>query len=503
MNLEDISNKHQKDLNKFFRNAKVIEYIYKEQFGEQDYNNKNYYKDGDKTVYNKYHDKFNEILDNTIFVPYITLDNLDDMLINAQETFGRVYLDLDKNSDKKEQLRQKIKSAVNDMREKNSSHILKELEQVFPNLPQEQYSTILKHCSNIEISALENILLDLDDDQYSKILQNSSNIDGNENTKYIDLDTLKQLLPNLDDNKYSQILKHCSDMTAKLITDKYFMNKNGFFSKKKKLKAEEIIEKNIKITDKKIIEEVDKINSEAVLLYGFNATMKRFSEEIKLSKRLNAQKKDIIKQYSSFMLDDLKQLFPELSVNECARLLKYCKNNSFEENANYIKKELFKDKNNILEENDNSIIKEKNNLFTRIKKHKVEKIIEKYKKLSDKKILMETSTFYKHFSEIPKGKYYTDILEKMSNSNISLAVPCIGKQADKNIRYIFLPILKYKDKENYIKTALHEIMHISKEQISEKNYKTGMNNTVLPKNKNASIETVPRTFWIAKLYEDI
>ena len=33
MNLEDISNKHLKNLNSFFRDDKVIEYIYKEQFG--------------------------------------------------------------------------------------------------------------------------------------------------------------------------------------------------------------------------------------------------------------------------------------------------------------------------------------------------------------------------------------------------------------------------------------------------------------------------------------
>lgn len=412
MNLEDISNKHLKNLNSFFRDDKVIEYIYKEQFGEKNYNDNNYYIDGDAAVHNHYHDKFNEILDNTIFIPYITLDHLDNMLINAQRTFGRVYLDLYENLDKKEQLRQKIKSVKNDIMEKNSSLMIEELKQVFPNLTIEQYSTMLKHCSNT---------------------------------------------------------------AAQSITDKYFIDNNGFFSKKKKLKAQEIIEKNIKMTDEKIIEEVNNINSEAELLYGLEANMKRFGEEIKLSKRLNAKKKDIIKKYSSFMLDELKQLFHGLTEDEYSKILKDCKNNNFDENAEFI-----------IEEN---LFKDKKGFFANLQKNKAQQIVEKYRELTSKKILMETSTFYKHFSDVPNGKYYTDILEKMSRSNISFAVPCIGKQTNKNIRYIFLPILQYKDKENYIKTALHEVMHISKEQISKENYKTGMLVTDLPKDLNASIET--------------
>lgn len=473
--LEGISSKHQEELVNFFKDDKVIEYIYKEQFGEENYNAKDnfYVSYKDRKLHHKYHDKFEKILETTVFIPYITLDNLDDMLINAQKTYGRFYLGLDENADKKEQLNQKIKSAPNDIREKNSSLILKELEQVFPNLPEEQYSTILKHCSNIEISALENIILVLDDDEYSKILQNSSNIDGDENTKYINLDTLKELLPNLTEENYSKIIKHCSDVTAQLIADKYFMNKNTLFSKKKKLKAQEIIEKNIKMTDQKIKKEVDNIKSDAELFYGLEATMKRFGKEIKLSKKLNAQKKDIIKKYSSFMLDDLKQLFHDLSEDEYSKILKNCKNNSFDENAKFIEDNLFKDKKGFL---------------LNLQKNKAQQIVEKYRELTSKKILMETSSFYKHFSEVPKGKYYADILEKMSKSNVGLAVSCIGRKSKKNIRYIFLPVLQYKNKDAYIKTALHEIMHISKEQITEENVISGMVVDKIPKNPNASTE---------------
>ncbi|MBO4292817.1 MAG: hypothetical protein J5881_00265 [Clostridia bacterium] len=281
MDLGDISNIYKENLNSFFRNEEVIDLIYTEQFGSDNYN--------DETK-KDYLEKYNSIIDNTLFIPYITLDDLDNMLIQQRNLYGDKYL---------------------------------------------------------------------------------------------------------KDN---------------------------------------------------------------------------FSKELYLSKKIHAEKKEIIKRYSSFMLDDLEQLFPKLSMAEYSRLLNNCSNNSFEENANFIKDELLKDK---------------NKLFTKFKKTKVEKIIEKYKKLSDEKILMETSSFYKHLSDVPKGKYYTDILEGISNEG-QFVVQKIGKLNDKNIRYIFLPVFKYPNKTEYLKNALHEVMHISKEQITKKQYKTGLLVRELPKNQNAS-----------------
>lgn len=291
MDLADISNIYQENLNSFFRNDKVIELIYKEQFGDENYNEKNYKDNDSDEIRNSYHDKFKEILDNTIFIPYITLADLDNILIQQRKLYGDKYLKTD------------------------------------------------------------------------------------------------------------------------------------------------------------------------------------FSQELSLSKKLHAEKKEIIKRYSSFMLDDLKQLFPKLSVNECSRLLKHCSDNSFAENSDFIEDELFKDK---------------NPFFAKLKKTKVEKIIKKYQKLSDEKILMETSSFYKHLSDVPEGKYYTDILDDISNEG-QFVVQKIGKQTDKNIRYIYLPVFKYHDKTEYLKNALHEIMHISKEQLlKNKHYKSGFLVRELPKNPNDS-----------------
>ena len=292
MELADISNKYQENLNSFFRNKEVIDLIYTEQFGSDNYNAK---------TREKYLEKYNSIINNTIFMPYITLDDLDNMLIQQRKLYG----------------------------------------------------------------------------------------------------------------------------------DNYFKNK--------------------------------------------------FSKELRLSKKLHLEKKEIIKRYSSFMLDDLKQLFPKLSMDECSKLLKVCSNNSFIENASFIENELLKDK---------------NKLFTKFKKNKVKKIIKKYIKLSDEKILMETSSFYKHFSDMPMGKYSTDILNFLSNRDQRVEQR-IGKQTDKNMRYIFFPIFKYPNKTEYLKTVLHEVMHISKEQIlNNKYYKSGFKVSNLAKNPNDSVLTINHNRFI-------
>ena len=318
MDLGDISNIYKENLNSFFRNEEVIDLIYTEQFGSDNYN--------DETK-KDYLEKYNSIIDNTLFIPYITLDDLDNMLIQQRE------------------------------------------------------------------------------------------------------------------------------------------------------------------------------------LYGDNYIKDNLGKELNLSKKLHAEKKEIIKRYSFFMLDDLEQLFPKLSMAEYSRLLNNCSNNSFEENANFIKDELLKDK---------------NKLFTKFKKTKVEKIIEKYKKLSDKKILMETSSFYKHLSDIPDGKYSTDILQiiseggqdairiitKQTNKNedenadkdkakdkdtgIDIHIDTntdtdTNKTKDKNIRFVFLPVFKYHDETEYLMHGLHEFMHICKELIlNNKYYQSGFFINKLSKKINDS-----------------
>lgn len=400
MNLADISNIYQENLNSFFRNKKVIELIYKEQFGSD-----NYQENAD--LYQK---KYNDIMDNTVFVPYITLQDLDNFLINSQMNY------IDKaNPNKKAHLLQQILQKKQNIIKEYSSLLLDDLKTLFPNLTEDEYSNILKHCSNKSFG---------------------------ENSKFIE--------------------------------DALFTNKKGLFIKFKKSKVEKIIKNYEKNANKKISVETEKCFRNYRQLYGSNYLESHFSKELNLSKKLNAEKKDIIKKYSSFMLDDLKELFPSLTNNEYSKILKHCSNTTFDENAKFIEDELFKNK---------------KGLFTKLKKNKVEKIIKKYKKLADEKVLMETSSFYKHLSDVPKGKYYTDILEGISSGGQFVSAK-IGKKTEKNIRYIFLPVFNYKTKEEYLKNALHEVMHISKEQLSTKHYKSGFIVRTLPNNPLASDLTV-------------
>lgn len=456
MNLGDISNIYKENLESFFSNEKVIELIYKEQFGSE-----NYEKNKEE-----YHKKFNQIMDNTVFMPYITLNDLDDLLLNTQKSIFGLYLKTEAGKAKKEKLEQKINSNKTDIIKEQSSSMLDDLKLLFPDLTEEQYSNIFQYCSNvnsIELNDLEQLLPDLAEDhnQYFKLLDHSSD------TNSIELYDLKQLLPDLTENQYSQILNHCSDKLTKSIIDESLKNKNRFFSKFRKSDAKKNVEKIVEDHLKNILETRERIYSEEQLLYTSKYMESNFGKELNLSKRLNAEKKDIIKKYSSFMLDDLKPLFPDLTEDEYSKILKKCSNKSFDENADFIKNALFKDKNSLF------------------KKSKVETIIEKYQEITDEKVLMETSSFYKHLADVPEGKYYTDILESISSEGQSVT-QSIGKNTDKNIRYIFLPVFKYNSKEDYLKNALHEVMHISKEQLSNKHYTSGFLERDLSRNPNAS-----------------
>lgn len=190
------------------------------------------------------------------------------------------------------------------------------------------------------------------------------------------------------------------------------------------------------------------------LTQGDQYLVDNYSDELKLLKKLQNEKKTIIKNYSSFMLDELKQYCPDLDKNEYNKILKNFPNISFE------------DIQSLFSEN-------KPGFFQKLKRKKLEKCIEKYKKLVNDKITAETSSYYKHISDIPNGKYYTSILEEMQQGGPSV-LQGIGRKSDRNMRYIFLPVLTYKNKNQYLENALHEVMHISKEKIHKSKYKTGI-----------------------------
>lgn len=193
------------------------------------------------------------------------------------------------------------------------------------------------------------------------------------------------------------------------------------------------------------------------LTQGDQYLLENYSEELKLLKNLQNEKKTIIKNYSSFMLDELDELIqycPDLDKNEYNKMLKNFPNISFE------------DIQSLFSEN-------KPGFFQKLKRKKIEKCIEKYKKLTNDKITAETSSYYKHISDIPYEKYYTSILEEIQEGDTGI-IHGIGRKSDRNMRYIFLPVLTYKNKEQYLTFAVHEVMHISKEKIHKNKYKTGI-----------------------------
>ena len=105
-------------------------------------------------------------------------------------------------------------------------------------------------------------------------------------------------------------------------------------------------------------------------------------------------------------------------------------------------------------------------IFSRFKNNRIIKLLNQYDRGLKEKILIETSTYFQHRRNIPNGKYYTSLIEGMLNDE-SDVIELIGKDENRNCRLIFLPILAYKSEEEYMKYALHELMHISKEKIED------------------------------------
>ena len=74
--LEEISEKYQSELVNFFSDEQVIDYIYNEQYGS--------------TYYSKNRHKclceYKDIMDNTVFIPYIRLEDFEMFLISRIPT---------------------------------------------------------------------------------------------------------------------------------------------------------------------------------------------------------------------------------------------------------------------------------------------------------------------------------------------------------------------------------------------------------------------------------
>ena len=82
MNLQDISDVYQKNLMDFFSKEEVVECIYKEQYGEENYKNNK----------EKYHEEYKKILENTVFIPYVTLEHLQKFITANKDKYGEQYI---------------------------------------------------------------------------------------------------------------------------------------------------------------------------------------------------------------------------------------------------------------------------------------------------------------------------------------------------------------------------------------------------------------------------
>lgn len=82
MTLKDISSKYQDNLIQFFSDEKIIEQIYKEQYGLEDYlANKDFYNSS-----------YKNILNNTLFIPYITQQHLENYINSYIEKYSNDYV---------------------------------------------------------------------------------------------------------------------------------------------------------------------------------------------------------------------------------------------------------------------------------------------------------------------------------------------------------------------------------------------------------------------------
>lgn len=204
-------------------------------------------------------------------------------------------------------------------------------------------------------------------------------------------------------------------------------------------------------------------------------------EEIRLSKRLHAKKEEIIQKYNNYLVEDLKTIIPEFAS----------------------KKQIFSNTN--FEKNLRAVIEyvnaQKQGIKANFIKKKVNKILIKYADLVREKILMETSTYYKHMRDRKNEKYSPNLMDNIKR-NRTATEHLIGKKSEKNCRYIYLPIFKYTNKKEYLTVAIHEVMHISKEKIYKDKYQSGLSILKMSDNQMSG-DTYSRNVYMENLIQHL
>lgn len=202
--------------------------------------------------------------------------------------------------------------------------------------------------------------------------------------------------------------------------------------------------------------------------YGKEYVEENYKNEVNLARKLIIKKDEIVKEYTKQLLVDLQnKKIKIINFKELEEKL----GNNVTENIQNIKQHT---KENII------------GIIGKYKERKLDKLLNIYEEDVKNKVLIETSTFFKHMRDIPKNKFSVDLV-KIILGNESGAPARIGKEKNKNCRYIYIPILKYCSKEEYLKDVIHEAMHISKEKILGKKHRRGLNELKILRNTNGQM----------------
>ena len=202
------------------------------------------------------------------------------------------------------------------------------------------------------------------------------------------------------------------------------------------------------------------------LKYGNEEAETKFPQEIKLLNRLTNVKQGIMLEYTTRLIEEVKSIIPNHEGIE--EILKRCLEDKTNTTLN------------------NILLFFQNNKISKHQQKNICKFIENYKQEAKEKILLETSSYLENRQDIPDDKYYISLLDNMSK-NGQFVNQQIGKESNRNCRYIFLPVLEYKTENDYLKNACHEVMHISKEKVGKRKYKTGLLERIISNNKGGEL----------------
>lgn len=186
------------------------------------------------------------------------------------------------------------------------------------------------------------------------------------------------------------------------------------------------------------------------LKYGKEEAETKFPKEIKLLNILTNVKQGIVLDYTTRLIEEVKSILPNHDGVEV--LLEKCLEDKTSEIPN------------------NMILFFKTNKVSKFQQARVCRCIQNYRRQVKEIILLETSSFSGDRKDDLNDKNYRNVLSKMSRSE-TFVIQQVGNQSK---REIYLPVLEYRAENEYLENAMHEVMHITKEESADNTYRTGL-----------------------------